>query len=489
MNHKSFKFVLFSFLFSIFLTIPNSVFANEGIDCLTGYKSQCSEEDDCRELWTSGCEYCEDLATPVEYSCSHLSGGGSTDCGEIFESCVVPEVPALSDCPNVGSGSFTGCYLDSADYASSPLVRTGEVIDFDWGEDGPDPLMDVNYFSAKWEGDFNFPTTGTYRFNALTDDGVRVYVDGIKWIDEWYDKGAWDVYYADIGLVAGTHRVKVEYYERDGDASAQVWWEFSYPGISPNAPSISGPNTGSPNTNYTYTFTATDPEGDNIRYGIDWNMDGDEDDWLPVASYTTSGNPRSTTYSWTIGEHIFQALTKDESGIRSGWTIFNVSISNSPINGVCGTADGVIFTSEATGYLPYVQCAVGTSSDTDFPAVGDTQNWTCLGSGVGHTDASCSATRSNETFTLTLTANPGPGGSIVSQDGYIDTSYCASPCVVDFAAGSPPVTLLPVPQSSYWRFTGWTGACSGTGVCTVDVSSNISVGATFGTRAFIYKEL
>lgn len=50
-------------------------------------------------------------------------------------------------------------------------------------------------------------------------------------------------------------------------------------------------------------------------------------------------------------------------------------------------------------------------------------------------------------------------------------------CTKSYAAGSQ-VTLSPSPYVGY-TFSGWTGACSGTGSCSITLDSNKSVGATF----------
>jgi hypothetical protein len=87
-------------------------------------------------------------------------------------------------------------------------------------------------------------------------------------------------------------------------------------------------------------------------------------------------------------------------------------------------------------------------------------------------------------YTLNVTANPGPGGRITGTG--ID---CGADCSEAVAANST-VLLTAVPASSYWRFNGWGGACSGTSTtCNVTVSSNpTSVTASFVPRAFIYRE-
>jgi hypothetical protein len=54
---------------------------------------------------------------------------------------------------------------------------------------------------------------------------------------------------------------------------------------------------------------------------------------------------------------------------------------------------------------------------------------------------------------------------------------CSASCTSVFYSGTP-VTLNPTPASGY-SFSGWTGACSGTGTCTVQMNAAAAVGASF----------
>jgi len=70
-----------------------------------------------------------------------------------------------------------------------------------------------------------------YRFRAMVDDGMRLYVDDRLVINEWQD-GAQREVSGDVQVAVGYHTVRVEYYERAGEAVARVWWEKlapSYP--------------------------------------------------------------------------------------------------------------------------------------------------------------------------------------------------------------------------------------------------------------------
>ncbi|MBN1579137.1 MAG: hypothetical protein JXA89_00435 [Anaerolineae bacterium] len=95
-------------------------------------------------------------------------------------------------------------------------------IDFNWGINGPATGLPVDRFSVRWTRQVTLKS-GTYRFFAWADDGVRVAVDG-KWIiNEWHD-AANEIYTNDVSL-DGTHKLKVEYYERGGTAAVRFWWK------------------------------------------------------------------------------------------------------------------------------------------------------------------------------------------------------------------------------------------------------------------------
>ncbi|NLE99813.1 MAG: hypothetical protein GX601_02435, partial [Anaerolineales bacterium] len=111
------------------------------------------------------------------------------------------------------------------------IVRNDEVIDFNWGHESPDSALPANGFSARWTRTVNFDDA-IYRFNALVDDGVRVWLDGRLIIDAWREGSARHVR-QEVTVAPGPHAIRVEYYEGRGDAQIRVWWEkvsaASYP--------------------------------------------------------------------------------------------------------------------------------------------------------------------------------------------------------------------------------------------------------------------
>jgi hypothetical protein len=124
-----------------------------------------------------------------------------------------------------GGAMWRGEYYDNRKLSgSSDLVRYDPAIDFDWGYDSPDDEIPADDFSVRWTRTLGF-TSGTYRFYASCDDGVRIFVDGSLVVDSWRDQKLPNTRTGDIYLGSGEHRVVVEYYDHGGKASAHVWWK------------------------------------------------------------------------------------------------------------------------------------------------------------------------------------------------------------------------------------------------------------------------
>jgi len=111
------------------------------------------------------------------------------------------------------------------------LVRADRDVAFDWGQKGPGGTLPSDNFSARWTRRAYFDG-GTYRFNVLVDDGMRLWVGNQLILDAWtdHDSGRMTVNHV---LTQGTHTLKVEYYERIGNARIWVWWEKATVSVYP----------------------------------------------------------------------------------------------------------------------------------------------------------------------------------------------------------------------------------------------------------------
>lgn len=118
---------------------------------------------------------------------------------------------------------FDGVNLMDAPVFTQMEARTTTPLDHDWETGSPLPeRLGVDHWSARWVGQFRF-NYATYVFRAIADDGVRVYLNDQLILDSWRD-GYSDVTNRFYAVGAGIHTIRVEYYERTGNALVRVWW-------------------------------------------------------------------------------------------------------------------------------------------------------------------------------------------------------------------------------------------------------------------------
>ncbi len=121
------------------------------------------------------------------------------------------------------TGDWWGEYFANPDLNGAPtLTRYDAAINFNWGAGSPATNLPADNFSARWTRDEWF-AGGTYRFTIASDDGVRLWVGEQLIVDEWRDREPTPIY-VDRYIAAGTHRVRVEYYEHSGGALISVGW-------------------------------------------------------------------------------------------------------------------------------------------------------------------------------------------------------------------------------------------------------------------------
>lgn len=124
---------------------------------------------------------------------------------------------------NFGSG-LAGAYFSNAKLSGSPVLQRIEAINFDWGTQSPGPGLNADNFSVRWTGQVEIPATGSYRFRTLSDQGVRVYVDGVRIIDDWGAHTARTKTSSAHVYAEGRHTITVEYYEKSSSAVIKLYW-------------------------------------------------------------------------------------------------------------------------------------------------------------------------------------------------------------------------------------------------------------------------
>jgi LPXTG-motif cell wall-anchored protein len=140
----------------------------------------------------------------------------------------------------IPSGKFLGDYYNGMNFDTLVFSRYDDKIDFNWRTKSPDPKINKDNFSIRWQGRFNFDTY-LYEFTAIADDGVRVYLDGERIIDAWRAQ-SYITSKARKQVTAGEHIVMVEYFESAIYAAVNVYWAKVTPSVT-SAPGTT-PGTG-----------------------------------------------------------------------------------------------------------------------------------------------------------------------------------------------------------------------------------------------------
>jgi hypothetical protein len=218
----------------------------------------------------------------------------------------------------------------------------------------------------------NGPSTGnvgewlTYSTSATDPDGDQIlygcdiHYDGIidHWSTSYYPSGA--TYSLNIKFdTPGTYHIR--FIAKDVYGALSSWSNpkivtittANNPPATPTTPT--GPSSGTINNAYTFQTSTTDPDGDDIQYGWDWNGDGTVDSW--TGSYS-SGAICSASYTWTsAGTYAIKVKARDIYGAESGWSstkTVTISSNNAPnkpsISGPSSgrTGKSYTFTSTAT---------------------------------------------------------------------------------------------------------------------------------------------
>lgn len=128
-----------------------------------------------------------------------------------YQDQVVREGEGLRSAGKLARG-FHGTYFSRPDLSGTSATRVDRALEFEWRWSRPHRRIPADNFSVRWRGFVDIPSDGTYTFYTVSNDGVRVWVDGVRIIDDWErQEGALNQ--ESLRLKKGLHRVRVEYFE------------------------------------------------------------------------------------------------------------------------------------------------------------------------------------------------------------------------------------------------------------------------------------
>ena len=97
---------------------------------------------------------------------------------------------------------------------------------------------------------------------------------------------------------------------------------------SPSTPVISGGSC-TVDTPYSISVTSTDPDGHQLKYGVDWDADGTIDQFVPPSGYVNSGVTQSAFRLYSLAGHKqIRVIAINDQGARSAWSAHAFTCQN-----------------------------------------------------------------------------------------------------------------------------------------------------------------
>ena len=118
---------------------------------------------------------------------------------------------------------LVGQYWSNSSFTGSPaLTRVDQNINFSWDTGSPSSgTIPNDSFTARWEGHFVAPETGTYQFGSDADEGCKIWINNQLVVDNWATCGS--QYGTGVALTGGQIvPIKMEYRELSGSATVRL---------------------------------------------------------------------------------------------------------------------------------------------------------------------------------------------------------------------------------------------------------------------------
>ncbi len=234
---------------------------------------------------------------------------------------------------------LSASYFNNSALSGTPALTRTENIDFNWGLGSPGTGVGVDQFSVRWAGRLVAPATGAYVLQTESDDGARVWVNGVQVINDWTDHGPTLDNSPSITLAAGQQvDIVVEYYENGGGATMRLRWltpGSSTFAIVPAAQLLALPGTGLTATyfnNITLSGTPALTRSENIDFN--WGL-GSPGTGIGADRFSVRWTGKLVAP--TAGAYVLQ--TESDDGTRvwvngvqviNDWTGHSTTLDNSP---------------------------------------------------------------------------------------------------------------------------------------------------------------
>jgi fibronectin type 3 domain-containing protein len=112
-------------------------------------------------------------------------------------------------------------------FANTTFSGTPKKTDCDtaisesWGTGAPATGLPSNNFAVRWTVTRDFGSGGPFAFTASAQDGIRVYLDGVRKVDLWKNTSTTVSKTVNVTIPAGKHTLRVDYVNWTGTANVK----------------------------------------------------------------------------------------------------------------------------------------------------------------------------------------------------------------------------------------------------------------------------
>ena len=138
---------------------------------------------------------------------------------------IIPRSQLYPPLVSVTGTGLRGSYYNAVDLSGAVIVsRVDTNVNFNWLNASPAAGINTDNFSVRWSGLVQPLFSETYTFYTMTDDGVRLWVNGQQLVNDWTGHSPKENS-GTITLVAGQkYNIVMEYFDQTSGASAMLSW-------------------------------------------------------------------------------------------------------------------------------------------------------------------------------------------------------------------------------------------------------------------------
>jgi len=268
-------------------------------------------------------------------------------------------------CLNASTGEKIWNYTTGDWIFAIPAVFDGKV--YIGSKDYKMYCLDAENGSKIWHYKTGWPV---YSSPAIADGKVYFgsYDKDIYCLDAYTGEKIWNYTTLAYRIYSSPAIADSKVYIGDVDG---ILYCFGEPNVPPEITNINGPTSGTAGKDYDYKFNSTDPNGDDVRYFIDWG-----DTITEWTVYYPSGSEVNLSHSWEKGTYNITAKAQDIYGaegpegtlevtMRSNGPPYIPDISG-PRNGTAGTEYEYTFNSTDPDDDPVMYLIDWGDNNTDW---------------------------------------------------------------------------------------------------------------------------